>query len=96
MNFMNGICSGLSALSTERRIMVAESSQILVQQLRRQRVGEDARRFIKCCNCSNFTQCNNYELFDPLDSIEERVRPFQDLTNSKRATLIEFLQSLVF
>jgi hypothetical protein len=31
VNFMNGICSGLSALSTGRRIIVAESVQIVVK-----------------------------------------------------------------
>jgi hypothetical protein len=44
MNVTNGICSGSHALSTERHIIIAESSEIVVKQLRRQNVGKDARR----------------------------------------------------
>jgi hypothetical protein len=92
---MNGICSRLSVLSTERPMIVVDSSQILAKRLRRKPFGEDARRLINCCDCSNVVQCNNYEMFNIMNSIKESARRFQDLKNSKRATLIEFPQSLV-
>jgi hypothetical protein len=44
MNVTNGICSGSQAFSSERLTIIAESSDIVVKQFRRQNVGKDARR----------------------------------------------------
>jgi hypothetical protein len=85
MNFTNGICSGPSHFSTESLIIIPESSKILVKQLSGQSVGKDARRLVNCCDCSKVAQCNNSEIFGPLDNIEESVRPFQDLKKPNRS-----------